>query len=297
MKSERILSAISVVFATLVLASGPSPAAADSTGSAQATSSIVLGEQDGAKTVEITNVTFETTGTYVPGRTVDERLLLRETAHSHQVIDEKGLDATVTVEAWPLGTDVAAKPLYGVTLDGVGVTTEDSAVLVFDRGTEDVAWWSVYKVGTGEPLFDSHVPVLRFSLSREVQTVRYVGFEVPPDDATDERLREPHVVGMLAYASAERVIGRLLVTCDNTERAALLRSYWDTTRTLSVVYDGDAAEQPPKLLLLDWRPTAPVAPGSPVPAPDIASIPVAGDDLDPAHAQIPACIALAPWSP
>ncbi len=296
MTGERILSA-SVVIAILVLAGNPLPAVADSTGSAQATSSIVLGEDHGAKTVEITNVTFETTGTYVPGRPADERLLLRTTARSRQVIDEKGLDASVSVEAWPLGSDVAAKPLYGVTLDGVGVTTEDSAVLVFDRGTEDVAWWSVHKLGTGEPLFDSHVPVRRFSLSRDVQTLRYVGFEVPPDDATDARLREPHVVGVLAYASAERVIRRLLVTCDNTERAALLRSYWDTTRALSVVYDGGAPEQPPKFLLLRWSPTAPVTPDSPVPAPDTASIPVADDDLDAAHAELPACIALAPWSP
>lgn len=260
--------------------------------SAQATSSFALREQDGGKAIEIANVTFETTSTYVPGRPADERLLLRTTSRSRQVIDEEGLDASVTVEAWPLGTDPAAKPLYAVTLDGVGVTAEDSAVLVFDRGTEDVDWWSVYGLGTGAPLFDSHVPILRFSLSREVQTLRYAGFDVPPDDATDPRLREPHVVGVLAYASAERVIRRLLVSCSDTKRAAELRSYWDTERVLSLEEKGAAAKEPAQTLHLRWSAFYPSAPN-----PVTASIPIVADDLDPQHAKLPACMAVAPWRP
>jgi hypothetical protein len=258
----------------------------------QATSSFALREQDGGKAIDITNVTFETTSTYVPGRPAEERLLLRTTARSRQVIDEEGLEASVTVEAWPLGTDPAATPLYTVTLDGVGVTVEDSAVLVFDRGTEDVDWWSVHGLGTGSPLFDSHVPVLRLSLSREVQTLRYVGFDVPPDDATDPRLREPHVVGILAYASAERVIRRLLVSCSDPKRAAELRSYWDTERVLSLEEKGAAAKEPAQTLHLRWSAFYP----SP-PKPVTVSIPIVADDLDTTHAKLPACMAVAPWSP
>jgi hypothetical protein len=170
----------------------------------------VLGEESGAKTIEITNVTFATTGQYVPGRPQEERLLVRTTTHSREVIDEKGVEATVTVEAWPLGADLAAKPLYAVNLDGIGATVEDNALLVVERGTEDVAWRSIYGLGTGAPLFDTFVPLLRFSLSRDVQTLRYVGFNVPPDDTRDERLRDSKVVGVLAYASPERVIRQLL---------------------------------------------------------------------------------------
>jgi hypothetical protein len=266
-------------------------ARADS-GGTQATSSFALREQDGSKSIEITNVTFETTSTYVPGRPADERLLLRTSTRSRQVIDEEGLDASVTVEAWPLGTDPAAKPLYAVTLDGVGVAAEDSAVLVFDRGTEDVDWWSVYGLGTGAPLFDSHVPLLRFSLSREVQTLRYAGFDVPPDDAPDPRLREPHVVGVLAYASAERVIRRLLVSCSDTKRAAELRSYWDTERVLSLEEKGAAAKEPAQTLHLRWSAFYPSAP-----KPATASIPIVADDLDASHAKLPACMAVASWSP
>ncbi len=179
-----------------------------------------------------------------------------------------------------------------MTLDGVGVTTEDSAVLVFDRGTEDVDWWSAYGLGTGAPLFDSHVPVLRFSLSREMQTLRYAGFDVPPDDAADARLREPHVVGVLAYASAERVIRRLLVTCSDKTRAAELRSYWDTERVLSLEEKGAAAKEPAQTLHLRWSAFYRSAP-----KPVMASIPIVADDLDAAHAKLPACMAVAPWSP
>ena len=157
---HRVLCSLLAAACAALVPLASQSARADS-GGTQATSSFALREQDGGKAIEITNVTFETTSTYVPGRPADERLLLRTTTHSRQVIDEEGLEASVTVEAWPLGSDPAAKPLYAVTLDGVGVTAEDSAVLVFDRGTEDVDWWSVYGLGTGASLFDSHVPMIR----------------------------------------------------------------------------------------------------------------------------------------
>jgi hypothetical protein len=291
MKSNRLLTATFIIAATLGL-SGGLAGAADSAGSAQATSSVVLGEQDGAKTLDITNVTFEITNSFVPGRPQDERLLLRKTAKSREVVGDEGLEATVTVEAWPLGSDVTAKPLYSVTLEGLDATTEDSAVLVFDRGTEEVDWWSVYKLGTGEPLFDSYVPVLHLSLSRDVQTVRYVGFEVPPDDAGNAKLREPHVVGVLDYASADKVIRQLLLTCSDAKRAAELRSFADTTRTLTLEEKGDTVPEPAQTLHLRWSAWFPSPPN-----PVTAAIPIAADDLDSAHAHLPACMKLQPWTP
>jgi len=179
-----------------------------------------------------------------------------------------------------------------VTLEGLDATTEDGAVLVFNRGTEEVDWWSVYKLGTGEPLFDSYVPVLRLSLSRDVQTVRYVGFEVPPDDAANAKLREPHVVGVLDYASADKVIRRLLLTCSDAKRAADLRSFADTMRTLTLEEKGDTVPEPTQMLHLRWSAFFPSPPN-----PVTASIPIAADDLDSAHAHLPACMKLQPWSP
>jgi hypothetical protein len=291
MNNRRVPIAAFIAAATLGLMNGPA-AAADSTGSAQATSSIVLGEQDGIKTLEITNVTFDANSTAVPGRAPDERLLLRKTTKSREVIGDEGVEATVTIDAWPLGTDLTAKPLYSLTLEGLDAIIEDYAVLVFDRGTEEVDWWSVYKLGTGEPLFDSYVPVLHFSVSREIQTMRYVGFEVPPDDASNPKLREPHIVGVLAYASADKVIRRLLLTCSDAKRAADLRSFADTMRALSLDEKADAAKEPAQTLHLRWSAYFPSPPN-----PTIASIPIAADDLDIVHAHLPACMKLQAWSP
>jgi hypothetical protein len=292
MKNRRVPIAAFIVAAMLGLMNGLA-AAADSTGSAQATSAIVLGEEaDGAKTLEITNVTFDANATAVPGRPPGERLLLRKTTKSREVMGDMGVEATVTIDAWPLGTDLTAKPLYSLTLEGLDAIIEDYAVLMFDRGTEEVDWWSVYKLGTGEPLFDSYVPVLHFSISREIQTMRYVGFEVPPDDASNPKLREPHIVGVLAYASGEKVIRRLLLTCSDMKRAAELRSFADTMRALSLEEKEDAATEPAQTLHLRWSAYFPSPPN-----PVTASIPIAADDLDVAHARLPACMKLQRWSP
>ena len=265
--------------------------------STQATSSFEFREQDGAQTIDITNVTFMTTGSYVAGRPQEERLLLRTAIRTHEVVDEKGLDATVTVDAWPLGTDPAAKPLYTVNVDGVRATVTDNALLVIDRGTEDVDWWSIYALGTGARLFDTFVPLLLLPSSSDVQTPHYVGFEVPPDDATDPRLRDPSVVGVLAYSSAERVIQQVLVTCSDPERAALLRSYWDTTRELSRMRPGTIADPgAPPSVFLSWTSNSPTTPDASASTRDTLSIGIKDDDLDVAHAVLPACIALAPWS-
>lgn len=260
--------------------------------SAQATSSFELSAEGDQQAVEISNVTFATTGSNIPGRPADERLLLRTSAHTREVIGDEGLDASVTVDAWRLGTDPAGAPLYSVTRDGVSVTLVDGALLLFDRGTEEVAWWSVHALGTGAAMFDSYVPLVRFSLSREVQEMRYAGLDVPPDDAADTRLRDPHVVGVLAYASQERVLTRALITCTDTERAALLRSYWDTERALTVEHGEAAGAAPALSLKIGWAETSPSAPN-----PVEASIPVADDKLDLEHAQLPDCMALAPWTP
>ena len=63
----------------------------------------------------------------------------------------KLIDEKVTVEAWLLGTDLAATPLYAVTLEGAGATVEDNGILVFDRQTEELAWWSA-RVREAAPL-------------------------------------------------------------------------------------------------------------------------------------------------
>lgn len=142
---------------------------------AQSSSSISYQIENGRETVESTNVAYQVTGTDVPQRPRSERLVLRTTAQRKEVLGDVGVEATVAVEAWPLGIDLQAKPLYTLKVGGVGAHTLDNALWVFERGTEELSWWSVHKLGGGQHLFDTHVTPLTFSISREFWTARYVG--------------------------------------------------------------------------------------------------------------------------
>jgi hypothetical protein len=251
----------------------------------QSPASIVYGvNQDGQQTVEITNVAFEVTSTGVPGRPQDERLLLRTTMRTKQVVDEIGMEAATTVEAWPLGVDPKQKPLYTLKAAGVDSKTVDGALLVILRGLEDTEWWSVYKLGTGERLFDTYVPLLGFSIRRDIQTMRYAGFEDPPDDAADAPLKEPHVVGVLTYASAERVLREALITSDDPKQAQSLRSFADASRSVTLV------ETPARALKVSISQNYPSAPATVA-----LTVPIVRDDLDLAHAQMPAHLHVVAW--
>jgi hypothetical protein len=234
---------------------------------------------DGSETVEIRNISYEVTGTQVPGRPPGERLLLRKTMRSKQVLGDIGMEATVTLEAWRMGDDPRQKPLYAVTVTGDEGRMVDNSLFVVARGLEETAWWSVYKLGSGEHLFDTYEPLVSFSISRETVTTRYVGFEGPGDDTKDARLKDAHVVGVLRYASDDRLIREALVTCDDPKRAQLLRSYADSTRTVSLT---EGADQPPHTLKLSFSQNYPSAPHTVE-----VRIPVQRDDLDLAHATLP----------
>lgn len=237
---------------------------------------------DGSETAEIRNISFEVTGTNVPGRPPNERLLLRNTAHSKEVLGDIGMQADVTLEAWRLGDDPRQKPLYTLTVDGSEARTSDNALWVVARGLEETEWWSVYKLGSGQHLFDTYVPLLSFSISRETVATRYVGLEVPSDDTGDARLKRPDVVAILTYASPDRVIRQVLLTSEDSSQAQLLRSYADTTRTVS--FEEGA-------LQLSFTRNYPSLPHR-----QDVRIPVRHDDLDLTHAQLPPRMHLAPYS-
>ena len=263
----------------------------------QATSTITTStEKDGAQTVEIRNVSFEATWPQVPGRPRDERLLLRKTIHSKTTLGDIGVDATVTLEAWRLGDDLRQKPRYAISIPGTDGHTIDNAIFVVSRGVEEVDWWSVYMLGSGQHMFDTYVPLLSFSISRDIVNTRYVGLEVPPDDTADPRLKQPNVVGVLTYASEDRVIREALITCDDRNQAAQLRSYADETRTLSLVErpsttpaTGQATE-PLRSLKVSFSESYPSAPNT-----IEVVIPLAAGDLDLAHAQLPPKLHVASW--
>jgi hypothetical protein len=233
--------------------------------------------KDGQQTVEIASVAYEVINSSVPGRPQNERLLLRATTRTKHVVDDIGMEASTTVEAWPLGVDPSQKPLYALKVEGVDSKTVDGALLVILRGLEDTEWWSVYRLGNGQRLFDTYVPLLGFSIRRDIQTMRYVGFEDPPDDAVDARLKEQHVVGVLTYASAEHVLREALITTDDPKQAQMLRSFADSSRSVTLV------EAPARALKISISQNYPSAPAT-----ASVTIPIIHDDLDLAHAQMPA---------
>jgi hypothetical protein len=273
------------VFATSLSAQKPSPqpppvAPAKPLG-VQSTSTYTQTDKNGQTTVEIRNVTYHLSGTGVPGRPAEERLLLRKSTRERQVLDEIGKLSTVTVEAWTLGTDPRQKPLYSATITGDDAQIVENAVWVVSRGVEDVEWWSVLKLGSAQRLFDTYVPLVNFSISRETEMERYAGLEVPPDDTHDARLKEPHVVGVVEYASEDQVIREALVTCDDPKRAQLLRSYEEETRVLSGTAQG---------LTISFSQNYPSPPET-----ITLAVPILNDDLDLARAKLPTGIHIAAW--
>jgi hypothetical protein len=232
------------------------------------------------KTVEITNVNYEE---------LDSGLVLRMTTHLKHFVGEKGMEASTTTEAWKLGADLKTKPLYSVIVEGTESRTVEGALFAVSRGLDETDWWSVYKIDNGAHLFDTHVPLVKFSISRETLTMRYAGLEVPPDDTppdnkNDKRLKEPHVVAVVSYASDAKVIREALITCDDLKQAPLLRSYDDETRSMTV--SGETS----KKLQISFSQNLPSQPST-----INVVIPIAGDDLDLAHAQLPPHIHIAAW--
>lgn len=250
---------------------------------AQSTSEINFRAEGDEESIEIENSVYEVSVNPLPGRPPDERLVIRKKIRTKEILGDIGTEGTTTVEAWPFGADLSQKPLYAISVAGSEAQTVDGALIEVSRGLEEVEWWSVYKLGTGEHLFDTYVPLVRFSISRETVKERYVGLEVPPDDAADPRLRESHVVGVLTYASPERVIREALLTCDDPNLAALLRSFADETRTVS-------ASDTARSIKISFSQNYP----SP-PATVSVVIPITKDDLDLTHAQLPARLHAAAW--
>ena len=251
---------------------------------------------DGSQLLEIRNVSYEVTGS-VPGLAGDERLLLRKTTHSKETMGDIDVDATILLEAWRFGDDLGQKPRYTISVSGTDGHTMDNAIFIASRGLEEVDWWSVYRLGTGQHLFDTYVPLVSFSISKQFLTTHYVGLDVPSDDVSDTRLKQPNVVAVLTYASPDRVLREALLTCDDADQAALLRSFSDTTRSVSMVEGESVAatsksrpREPSRTLKLSFTLNYP----SPSDTKQVL-IPVQGDDLDLAHAQLPPRMHVSAW--
>ena len=238
-------------------------------------------EKDGAEVIAINNVQWELTNSIIAGRPTDDRLVLRKTVKTKEIVGDIGIEATTTVEAWSFGVNPKQAPLYTISVAGIDPRVVNSELVVINRELEETEWWSVYQLGTGKRFFDTYVPLVQFSISRETLTLRYVGLQVAEDDVSDKRLKAPNVVAVLTYASGEKVIREALITCDDPKRAALLRSLADSTRKVT------AGGKTIRLAISQDYPS---------PANTVSiNIPVAGDDLDVAHVQAPAGVHVTAW--
>jgi len=268
------MRAILLMAAATCLAAQPTP-------HVQSPSSFSVENNDGGQVVEIANSSFELTNTAVPGRPTDERLVLRTVTRTKQFVGDIGEEASTTVDAWPFGTSLQQKPLYSITVAGEDRRTVNGEIFTISRGLEEVEWWSVYKLGTGERLFDTYVPLVEFSIARDTVTNRYVGLEVPEDNTADKRLRDGHVVSVLTYASAERVLHEVIITSDDPKQATALRSFDEASRTIRYT------DRTLRIAISQNYPAAP--------ATVTIAIPIVHDNLDLAHVQAPAHVHVVAW--
>ncbi|HKE24863.1 MAG TPA: hypothetical protein VKB88_21020 [Bryobacteraceae bacterium] len=231
------------------------------------------------KVVEITNVVYQVTQIYAPSQAW---LALRTTTRSKEVLDEKGWESKIRLEAWPVGTDLNSKPLYAIDVPASEATLLGGELWqVMDGATDpDVPVWTVYRVATGQQVFQSFTAPLamRVELSHTDQTFqdRFAGLYVPPDDAPDARLRDKHVVGVIAYASTEGLLGEAVVTCDDIKKATELRSYWDAERFLT-------PQEAPSAIQLRFKPGP------------VLRIPILPNGMDLRHAVVPVGFHLNAW--
>jgi hypothetical protein len=251
---------------------------------AQSASTISYTVQGDGETMEIHNVAWQYTSTQVPGRPADERLLLRTTTHAKDFVGDIPEPGAMTLEAWPLGVDPKQKPLYSVKLEADSAHTLDNCLWVIDRGYVDAPMWSIHRLGDGRHLFDTHVELVRFTVSRADGNPRYAGLDVPADDTPDARLKEPHVVAVLVYAAEDRVLREALITHDKPAEARQMRSFADETQEVAFI------ETPARRLKIAFSHNYPDAPATVE-----ASIPLSKDDLDISHAQVPAGMHIAAW--
>jgi hypothetical protein len=227
---------------------------------AQPVSSYTYTVKGDEKSVEIVNVNYQLTG-------LKDLLVLRSTTKSKQVIGDIGQEASTTVETWKVGTDLKTKPIYSVTATGTETRVVENEIFLISRGTEEVEWWSAYRLSNGAHLFDTYLPLVNFSISRDTVAMRYVGLQIPED-----QVKDPQMVAEISYASEAKVIRKLTITCDDPNQAAQLRSLADETRTMT----GGAS------LKLTFSQSYPAPPATVA-----ITIPIVKDDLDLAHAVVP----------
>jgi len=97
------------------------------------------------------------------------------------------------LEAWPLAP-ASARSRSTPSSHRTGGRTVDGSLFVIERGTGEIgmevglsAWHRQASCSTPTSLWSA------FRFRAEALEMRYIGFEVPPDDVADARLKQPNV--------------------------------------------------------------------------------------------------------
>lgn len=216
-------------------------------------------EKDGRLDGRMVNVSFQTMHVAVPGDPRPRRLLLRLEVTNADVFASRPGEGRVRLDAWPLDgvEDVRRPALYTIIAPGRAATVAEDGVLVVEHGSRR----SVYALATGLWLYDWETPPASYAGDGDRR--RFVALAAVEEDMP------PRSIAVLTLATNQAVLKRLLIVADDPTRARLLRSSVGMIRP--VPRFDDATRRTIDLSL---------------PA-GLMRIPVLGDDLDLANAQVP----------
>ncbi|HTH16359.1 MAG TPA: hypothetical protein VL974_06880 [Magnetospirillum sp.] len=227
-------------------------------------------EKDGRLDGRMVNVTFQTQHVPMPGEPRPRRMLLRLEVTNADVFAARPGEGRVRLDAWALDSvaDVKAPALYTIVAPGRAATLSEDGTLVVDHGGRR----SVYSLSAGQWLYDADS--LPASYAVEGERRRFVALAAAEEDMP------ARAVAVLTLATAQAPLKRLMIVADDPSRARLLRSGMSMIRPIPRLEDAS-------------RRTVDLS----LPA-GLVRVPVSGDDLDVAKAQLPqglGVVELKPW--
>jgi hypothetical protein len=227
-------------------------------------------EKDGRLDGRMINVNFQTMHVAMPAEPRPRRLLLRVEVTNADVFASRPGEGRVRLDAWALDgvEDVRKAALYTIIAPGRAAVVSEDGTLTVEHGNRR----SVYALAGGQWLYDTDGQPA--SYVSEGERRRFVALAAAEEDMPARS------IAILTLASAQAPLKRVMIVADDPTRARLLRSSVGMVRPVPRLED--ATHRTIDLSL---------------PA-GLVRVPVNGDDLDLAKAQLPtglALLELKPW--
>lgn len=216
-------------------------------------------ERDGRLDGRMINVSFQTMHVVMPGDPRPRRLLLRLEVTNADVFASRPGEGRVRLDVWPLDgiDDVRGPSLYTIVAPGRSAAFGEDGTLVVEHSNRR----GVYALSSGQWLYDWEAPPATFTAEGERRRVVAL--------ASVEEDMPPRAIAVLTLATAQTVLKRVMIVADDPTRARLLRSTIGMIRPVPRMDDSTRRTIDLSLPAGTMR------------------IPVTGDDLDIAAAQVP----------